>query len=290
MPTPHHTDFQRAAKRPTRRQLAYLKTLADRAGQTFTYPISRQEASMEIARLKRATPSTRTERRVEHKVIADAIATGPLDSSRVRDDELVGYGSSATWAQNQATEPVDPAPRVVPRLTPQVGPRSELARYTVPAGQRVIYGQRVDGIVSFLPDDHVVLDEPRGGSEDDGCRRRESVDDGGRPNATRRKRPNVEEEQAAGAEVEEARRLTGARVELARYSVSGGDRVLYAQRVLGVLRVTDVPQGGGVRAYLVERGLEQEGLNAGAALRGLITDYLHQASVLDEVPMAVSLF
>jgi hypothetical protein len=41
MPTPHHTDFQRAAKQPTRRQLAYLKVLADRAGQTFTYPITR---------------------------------------------------------------------------------------------------------------------------------------------------------------------------------------------------------------------------------------------------------
>ena len=150
MPTPHHTDLQPAAKQPTRRQLAYLKVLADRAGQTFTYPVTREEASLQINRLKRAEPSTRTERRVERKLIADAIATGPLDSTRVRDDELAGYGSSATWAQNQQTEPVDPAPPAARRMTPEVGPRTELARYTVPAGERVIYGQRVDGIVRVV--------------------------------------------------------------------------------------------------------------------------------------------
>jgi hypothetical protein len=150
MPTPHHTDLQRAAKQPTRRQLAYLKVLADRAGQTFTYPITHEEASLQINRLKRTEPSTRTERRVERKLIADAITTGPHDSTRVRDDELVGYGSSATWAQNQETQPVDPTPSAARRMTPQVGPRTELARYTVPAAERVIYGQRVDGIVRLV--------------------------------------------------------------------------------------------------------------------------------------------
>jgi hypothetical protein len=150
MPTPHHTDLQRAAKQPTRRQLAYLKVLADRAGQTFTYPSSREQASRQINRLKRAEPSTLTERRVERKLIADAIASGPHDSTRVRDDELVGYGSSATWARNQETEPADPAPPAARRMTPQVSPRTELARYPVPAGERVIYGQRVDGIVRLV--------------------------------------------------------------------------------------------------------------------------------------------
>jgi hypothetical protein len=57
-----------------------------------------------------------------------------------------------------------------------------------------------------------------------------------------------------------------------------------------VVRVTDVPREPGGRAYLVERGLEEEGPNANAALRALITDYLRQASVLDAVPMAESLF
>ena len=83
---------------------------------------------------------------------------------------------------------------------------------------------------------------------------------------------------------------TGARVELARYSVAAGDRVLYGQRVDGVVRVTDVPREAGGRAYLVERGLEEEGPNANAALQALIADYLRQASVLDAIPMAEYLF
>jgi hypothetical protein len=82
----------------------------------------------------------------------------------------------------------------------------------------------------------------------------------------------------------------GRRVELARYSVTAGDRVLYGQRVDSVVRVTDVPLVPGGRAYLVERGLEEEGANANAALEAMIADYLRQAAVLDEVPMAAVLF
>ena len=83
---------------------------------------------------------------------------------------------------------------------------------------------------------------------------------------------------------------TGIRVELARYSVAAGDRVLYGQRVDGVVRVTDVSRTAGGRAYLVERGLEEEGPNANAALQALIAEYLRQASVLDAIPMAEYLF
>ena len=32
-----------------------------------------------------------------------------------------------------------------------VGERIELARYSVPVGERVLYGQRVNGVVRFLP-------------------------------------------------------------------------------------------------------------------------------------------
>jgi hypothetical protein len=82
-------------------------------------------------------------------------------------------------------------------------------------------------------------------------------------------------------------RRVGQRVELARYSVGGCERVLFGQRVDGVVRLTDVPVGGG-RAYLVERGLEEEGPGANAALRALIADYLREARRLDAVPMARS--
>ncbi len=86
-----------------------------------------------------------------------------------------------------------------------------------------------------------------------------------------------------------ARRVgrTGARVELARYTVDGVERALFGQRVLGVVRVTDVPLSAGGRAYLVERGLEEEGANANAALRALIEDYLRAARRLNAVPMSV---
>jgi hypothetical protein len=78
----------------------------------------------------------------------------------------------------------------------------------------------------------------------------------------------------------------GERVELARYTVYGGERVLYGQRIDGVVRVTDRPADGDGRSYLVERGLEGDGYSA---LKALVTDYTRQARSLDEVPMAVSL-
>jgi len=78
----------------------------------------------------------------------------------------------------------------------------------------------------------------------------------------------------------------GERVELARYAVYGGERVLYGQRIDGVVRVTDRPVDGVGRAYLVDRGLECDGYSA---LKALVADYTRQARTLDEVPMAASL-
>ena len=60
MPTnPHHpkasmTSTPNLVDRPTRRQLAYLRSLATRTGQTFAYPRTRREASREIQRLEQA--------------------------------------------------------------------------------------------------------------------------------------------------------------------------------------------------------------------------------------------
>ena len=169
--------------------------------------------------------------------------------------------------------------------TSRVGERVELARYTIPAGERIIYGQRVNGTVRFLPDEPVVLADPAGGSEDGNCRPRGTVIDEDRSDVTVLKRPS-EQEPPGSATTLGRQGVTGERVELARYSISAGGRVLYGQRVLGVVRVTDVPLEPGERAYLVERGLEQEGIGANAALHGLVADYLRQAAGLDAVPMA----
>jgi hypothetical protein len=52
-------------KRPTARQMSYLKALAERAGQTFAYPRTAADASREIGRLKTARPSSRADRELE---------------------------------------------------------------------------------------------------------------------------------------------------------------------------------------------------------------------------------
>ena len=80
-------------------------------------------------------------------------------------------------------------------------------------------------------------------------------------------------------------RRTGARTELARYTVPAGERILYGQRVDGVVRMTDNPASGHGRAYLVERGLEVDG---NAALWALVDDYLRQSERLNAIPMACS--
>jgi hypothetical protein len=86
------------SERPTARQLAYLKVLATRAGQTFAYPRTRAGASREIERLKHTQPSSRVERAIERKQIADAIADGPGDAALVRPSEITGYGSDCRWS------------------------------------------------------------------------------------------------------------------------------------------------------------------------------------------------
>ncbi len=84
--------------RPTTKQLSYLRTLADRTGQTFAYPRTCTQASAEIRRLKAATPSTRLERALERREIADAIARGPENAASVDlDRDVAGFGSTATW-------------------------------------------------------------------------------------------------------------------------------------------------------------------------------------------------
>ena len=88
-----------SSKTPTAKQLAYLRALAERTGQTFATPRTSREASAEIRRLEAAPAETRFARRMERDEIADAIAAGPQDSARVARSELVGYGSTATWSQ-----------------------------------------------------------------------------------------------------------------------------------------------------------------------------------------------
>lgn len=96
-----------------------------------------------------------------------------------------------------------------------------------------------------------------------------------------------------GATVIETRRNgnrvgnVGERVELARYRVPAGERVVVGQRVNGIVRVSDLPSDGIGRAYLVERELELDGY---AALLALVKDYVEYAERYAEVPMVTSAF
>jgi hypothetical protein len=78
-----------------------------------------------------------------------------------------------------------------------------------------------------------------------------------------------------------AGRVTNERVELARYSVGAGKRVIYGQRVLGVVRLVDHPANGRGRRYVIEREL-----TVMAELEAIVADYLQQAAVWDAIPAA----
>lgn len=87
--------------KPTRKQLAYLKTLADRSGQTFTYPQTAAQASSEIERLKGAKATPSLERKREKRALErDFDQRAELDASSYRNCDVRGYGSEARWAHS----------------------------------------------------------------------------------------------------------------------------------------------------------------------------------------------
>jgi hypothetical protein len=92
------TDSELHLTRPTSRQLAYLNDLAIKAGQSFSYPRTRAQASAEIKRLKAAKRTSASDRRRETHQLRRDFAERRGDASSVRDDELAGWGSHATWS------------------------------------------------------------------------------------------------------------------------------------------------------------------------------------------------
>ena len=74
---------------------------------------------------------------------------------------------------------------------------------------------------------------------------------------------------------------TNERVELARYTVSAGERVIHGQRILGVVRLVDNPASGDGRHYVIERELVTM-----AELEAIVSDYLQQAQTWDAIPAA----
>jgi hypothetical protein len=84
--------------KPTPKQLAYLKSLAEQTGTTFIYPRTSAQASAEIRRLKTQPRSGAGERARERRDVARDLTERPDDAAAVRDREILGHGSSARWA------------------------------------------------------------------------------------------------------------------------------------------------------------------------------------------------
>ena len=72
---------------------------------------------------------------------------------------------------------------------------------------------------------------------------------------------------------------TGQPIELARYRISAGERIIRGQRILGVVRLSDIPADGHGRRYVIERELA-----CLDELQAIVDDYLRQAAVWDDVP------
>jgi hypothetical protein len=85
---------------PTPRQHAYLKALARRTGTTFVTPRSRAQASREITRLKAIADTGFTFAELQAEEEARELHGDPPLSygPAIRDDEIDGYGSTATWS------------------------------------------------------------------------------------------------------------------------------------------------------------------------------------------------
>ena len=86
-------------KPPSARQLNYLKALANRTGQTFTYPRTSNDASREIQRLKTVRPTSRVKLEIERlDHAAEQAAREANCDVPIRRNETEGYGSTATWS------------------------------------------------------------------------------------------------------------------------------------------------------------------------------------------------
>ena len=88
-PAQHH-------KPASKKQLAFLRTLAAERGQTFAYPRTSAEADREIRRLKGGPKLSRTDRRREDRGVREAMACRG-DDARIQERELSGWGSTAGW-------------------------------------------------------------------------------------------------------------------------------------------------------------------------------------------------
>jgi hypothetical protein len=84
----------------TPRQHTYLRALARRTGTSFTYPSTKAEASREIERLRAIANGGFTFAEIQASDHRDPRGGLSLaDGAAIRDHEINGYGSTATWSR-----------------------------------------------------------------------------------------------------------------------------------------------------------------------------------------------
>ena len=69
---------------------------------------------------------------------------------------------------------------------------------------------------------------------------------------------------------------TGEQREVARYEITDGERIVAAQRINGLVCVSDIPAGPEGRVFLI-----QQGVMSLSELEGLVADYVEESERLD---------
>jgi hypothetical protein len=85
--------------KPTRRQLAYLRSLATQTATTFTYPATSAAASCEIQRLRALPRAGAGDARREQRDVQRALHERPDDATAIRARDVRGYGSKCQWSR-----------------------------------------------------------------------------------------------------------------------------------------------------------------------------------------------
>jgi hypothetical protein len=269
-----------SSRKPTPRQLRYLRFLADKSGTTFTPPKSISEARRLIDEMKDRKRTSRGEIQRERLEVSRDMATRRDDAAQVKSDELSGYGSNATWAKDAGEEA---GPRVVhcERAPFDVycgrGSRSlglPASKWANPfrIGRDGTREQVIAKHKRWLPSQPqllAALQELRGQTLGCHCAPQACHCD------TLVELANAPRPVAPAGEVQSK----GQPHAHLGYRAGQEQRLIVIQRIHGEIRVGDLPADGNGERYLVADSLETCG-----ELDALLLDYTSQASELGVVP------
>lgn len=91
------TNPQQHSQKPSQKLLASLRQMSDERGVTFVYPATMAEGRVQFQELKKIPRIGRRDRRREDRAVRDAMSKRG-GGAAIRDSELGGYGSTASWA------------------------------------------------------------------------------------------------------------------------------------------------------------------------------------------------